>query len=799
MRGGQTCAEGPVVRRRVWLYALATPLLVGAILLASSPAAQAEPDPVAESLALPDEESPDLAGRHPAIRYVILYEVRPAVEREDDCDSDMINPGLLGGIAGGLIGWGVEEAGCQNFSFDFVADLFWGLATDAAFNIVRILSMVGLWLVELVYSFRLVEWMDGPASELSEAMHRNYVGRLGLNDFAVFLAVAYSGFRLLTRKTARGLSELAISLLIAVLGATLVDNPTAILEGSLPYAIGTSGAMLQLATNPEGNPDGAIPDEVEGATTIEDGEYHHLVRPLTDRLHEAIVGQPYDLVNWGRVLEGTDCADAREAILADETIHAMEGGDRARQMMRDAGCGAEADFNARPSATRFAMAVLAIVVTMVIDLLLGVVSFGVAGAQFTLAGLVVILAVAWVIAILPGTGRQIGLRYLGTGLQACTVIVVGSFVLSMLLVITTELLAGDHELGLMERFVLLIIAVIMLFRFRKRLLTMTQDIVTHATEKLQTTDDESGFGANLLSPAAAGASFGIGKNLLDKAMGRAVSAKLPKKRAAAEADGGADAAGGGGGGGGGRGGGGAPARTSRGARMRRALLTATGKVGRVAGRGAVGLPGATARFAGTTVGHAAGMKHQFKPTMKAIGNWASPLRRTRAGAHMVSYGTQRGLALTGQATGRVHDAMGDYFNARLAEGKGRFHGARNSRTLIRRLEAGSQQPWQPKQRPEPWRPPSPESTRRAEAVRRVREGDRRLLEAEFKPMPRPRNMSRKEWMDFRVGIDEASRRASVRRPRFGGPSSPWPRPAPPPEPPTPPEPPGQSGDRPSGT
>jgi hypothetical protein len=391
------------------------------------------------------------------------------------------------------------------------ADLIWGVLTELVFWGTRAIAWLGLWAIEWAYSFNLVDVFTEPAVEFADSLQREYVGPLGLNDFALFLALAYSGYQLFRRRTALGLGELAISLLVVVFGAMLVANPAWLMRSALPFTIDLSAGLLDVATGLS-TEDDTTPGRSSDA---DDDGNRRAVRPLTSALFHALVEQPYDLIGWGELLTG-DCATKRDEILAnndmdpdsDQARNHMRGGvagtvggaidkvpgagadiigDAASEHLPGGDCAARADFNADPSMERAGMAMISLTVTAIVVTLLAVVALTIVAAQLVLAGHLVVTPFAVAMGTVPGTGRQLLVKFVGNVGQSYVVIIAMSFLLAMLLVGTSVILGGGN-VPLLHRYIVLLVAGAVMFRLRKRLTSAVQYMTIRTTEKLQTRD-----------------------------------------------------------------------------------------------------------------------------------------------------------------------------------------------------------------------------------------------------------------------------------------------------------------------
>ncbi|HSK97585.1 MAG TPA: hypothetical protein VK891_13280, partial [Euzebyales bacterium] len=367
-----------------------------------------------------------------------------------------------------------------------IGDVLWWSFTDLLFALTRLVTVFGIWLVEWAYSFRIVDLARGPAVNVAERLDDDIVGPLGLGDFAVFLAVFYSGYKLLRRQTGLGVSELVTSLVIAVLGAVVVANPAWLVDNLLPYFIDASGAIVQLGSDEE---------DVERSESVAANE---LVRPLVDELFDKLIVQPYDLISFGYLLE-PECAAARDSHLRSEDWSYRDG-DNIRDALRDADCDRAADFNEDATLERLGMALISLLVACIVCVLLIMVAVTVIGSQFVFLAVLALVPLWAVLAIVPGTLRQVGLRGVYTAGRSGIAIPAATFLLTLLLILSSEVLGDETIERLEERWLVLGIGASLLVTHRTALIDLASELVLRATQQLET-KDPGGIGASLLSPA----------------------------------------------------------------------------------------------------------------------------------------------------------------------------------------------------------------------------------------------------------------------------------------------------------
>src|SRR5690606_30300479 len=161
------------------------------------------------------------------------------------------------------------------------------------------------------------------------------------------------------------------------------------------------------------------------------------------------VRDPYDTINWGRPLTDTQCAAPRNQILASGP-HGYD--DTPRQLMAEAGCDAEAEFNVQAGADRLIGAVLYATATGVALVLLVVTAFTLVVAKGLSIFLVALLPVALYAGVFPGAGRSLLWHWVSALVRVLALIVAMGIFLALLISGLTGLLSLTR--GVWERFLL---------------------------------------------------------------------------------------------------------------------------------------------------------------------------------------------------------------------------------------------------------------------------------------------------------------------------------------------------------
>lgn len=392
------------------------------------------------------------------------------------------------------------DIGYDGGAWNNIQRKFFGLLTELAFGVVRWLLGIALWLVRWAYGFGVADALGDPALRIGRLYEAEFIGPVGLRQAAIFAALAWAGYHGLRGRLQMAAGELLVSLIVAALGGIILANPQGYLTGMFDTTTRLSGVFLALGTGAE------PPDTPQASTAVLD--------PLAGHLHAAFIEQPYDLLNWGEPLTGA-CAAARDRIVATGP-HGSE--DEPREVMRAAGCGAQADFNHDPTAERLGGALLTLVATAAVVLLLALISITLLVAQIITVLLFAVAPFALVFGLVPGGGREVMWRWAG-GLARVFLAIVGmSFVLSLLLLVVDGLLAASEGASIMERFSLLVLVTIGMFIVRKRVVASGAHLAERLGQRLAGARGTA-RGGGWMAPAAAGgiSGFALGSALRESA------------------------------------------------------------------------------------------------------------------------------------------------------------------------------------------------------------------------------------------------------------------------------------------
>lgn len=393
------------------------------------------------------------------------------------------------------------DIGCDEGAWNHLSRKGYCFFTDFAFQGGRASTSIALWLIGWAFGFGVYDTLGATAIGIADLYTTRIIGPLGLNHIVWFYAISWAAFTALRGRLMMAGGELLVSFVAALLAAFLLANPAGYLEGTFRLMGAASTVIL---TN------GEVDDLDSGLDST-----HMHVEPLQAQLHETFVEIPYDYINWGTADMPEQCRYARELIL----LHGPHGsnGDPRRLMQSIDGCRPLRDFNHDPSGARLFGAFLVLTAAAIMMVLIGLVSLTVIVAQILAVVLFAFAPFAALMAVVPGSGRELAFRWFAALARTVFVVIGMSMVLSLLLLSVQALLDGTTGLGLIERFTLVNVAIVGVFIVRKRIVASGAQLANQLGQGFRAGGaggGRGGGGAWGSSPAVAGATgFAIGSQL----------------------------------------------------------------------------------------------------------------------------------------------------------------------------------------------------------------------------------------------------------------------------------------------
>ena len=443
--------------------------------------AQTPPDPDPPALPAPDP-APSPAPTPPA-------PTPPADDDEDDdgptSREDADN--LVGFEQYGDYPLSHYEIGCDEGAWNHVNRKAWCAGQAWPFEGAKMMVGFANSVITWSLNFELADRFDEQIGRLATAYDQRIVGGLQLEHVMWLLACWWVAWLLLRQRTAEAMGELAMSGLAAAFGALLIANPAGYMGGAIDTIKEMNNTVLQATS---GSDDGDMA-AVVGA-----------------QLESSFVAAPYDIINWGRPLEGA-CADTRNAILE---LGAFGNNDTPRDMMEDAGCQREADFNHDPGMDRAAASIMLAGGSVFLTILMAVLAIVLMAAQFVLLPIWASVPIVMTLAIFRGT-RSFAFSWAGWNatIFLISMAVVGT--LAFVATSTTWVLQETSGISILQRMVLVDVMVIVGFILRKRLMKGATRAGRNLASKLN--EITPGRRSADLMPMGAGGDF-TGNNMRDR-------------------------------------------------------------------------------------------------------------------------------------------------------------------------------------------------------------------------------------------------------------------------------------------
>jgi hypothetical protein len=396
-------------------------------------------------------------------------------------------------------------------------DRLMGWFTSLAFLVGRSAMQLALWLVDWAYTFDIKQYTDMTA-RIAGRYDVRIIDRWQLSDICWLALAAYCGFTALRNRMSKAGGEFLVSFVVAGLAFVLFANRAFYMDYTADAIRLASDDLLLAATGAGGEAPGS--DQAPGSPNPESPQLQQarrtrVIRPVQKVLHEEFVERPYVQLNWGSDLDDPKCI----AVLNNITSTGWdEHGWPARYMERsDCPLKAEiARFNRDVGGTRLFSSVLIMIMALIVAAMLALSAGTVVLAKFLLAVLFALVPFVTVAGVLPGYGRRVVWTWLGALVQVFLVAAGMAFLLSLMLIGTSEVLVATADAEPLERWGVMLVVVAVVFLTRKRLLTGSQAFSTSLSNAM-----------TRLSPATAhwqgGSSVGFDFDRTDRLIGRNAS------------------------------------------------------------------------------------------------------------------------------------------------------------------------------------------------------------------------------------------------------------------------------------
>ena len=337
---------------------------------------------------------------------------------------------------------------------------FWSAVTDFSWSYYRNFVALVLWFLDWVLRLEWMGLIAAPLLEIGDALQR-VVNDLGLVPTFLTITAAVAGLWMLRGRMATGLWDVLIACIISSLAIGVFAHPVRMVAGPDGYIVNANHlgqeVVAALATG-----------------DAKDKDPETLRRAQTGQLVDVFVRQPLQMINYGKVVDGTPC----EATY-NEAAQAGPYGPASTMRDKIAACDkALGDYAAAPSAN-MAGSALIFQPSGFIILLLAVLLGGSVLAASVWAMYQSVHAIwALVSGLLPGGSRGSILQVIAEVFVSLVIIVFTSVYLGVFLLVVQAMFKGSDNPA--RTFVLvdiiLVVGIIVFVRKRAQLKGMSQRI-----------------------------------------------------------------------------------------------------------------------------------------------------------------------------------------------------------------------------------------------------------------------------------------------------------------------------------
>ncbi|MDP2624505.1 MAG: hypothetical protein Q8Q29_11980, partial [Actinomycetota bacterium] len=178
----------------------------------------------------------------------------------------------------------------------------WAVFIDLGWGAYRLVVAIACWLVDWTLSFQWVEWLARPAIAMGDSMEA-IVTRFGVTAGLLTITACFAVLWMMRGRWALGIFELGMALIIASLAAGVLSNPVRTIAGPDGLLMDARDAGLTMAVGLNSGGD------VSGSST-------ELRREVVGMMADTFIRAPHQMINFGKLLDGTECADAYQDAVA---------------------------------------------------------------------------------------------------------------------------------------------------------------------------------------------------------------------------------------------------------------------------------------------------------------------------------------------------------------------------------------------------------------------------------------------------------------------------------------------------
>ncbi|ACZ32439.1 putative integral membrane sensor protein (plasmid) [Xylanimonas cellulosilytica DSM 15894] len=346
---------------------------------------------------------------------------------------------------------------------------FWSQITDGSWVLYRSFCALALWFIDWVMSFTWINTIAAPLLAVGDAM-RSVLQSIGLAPTLLALTGLMAMLWMIKGRSTTAVYEIAIACIIGALALGVFADPVRMVAGPDGFIVNAAQTGQQLAAElSTGNAEGQSAEQLQAAQT--------------GQLVDTFIRQPTEMVNFGRVLDGTKCESAYNDVLRDGP-YGNESDIRDAVDDCDSNLG---DYAANPSSGMALGSLVFMPASFVVLLLGGAIGFAVITAAVRAMYQSLKSIVTFITGMLPGGGRGSLMLTAAEVLVSMLIVVFTSIFMSIFMLIIQALFASDANDSVAQAFVItdiVIVAGIVVFtRQHKQIKALSGRIATWMAQR----------------------------------------------------------------------------------------------------------------------------------------------------------------------------------------------------------------------------------------------------------------------------------------------------------------------------
>ncbi|MFI0772601.1 hypothetical protein ACH4TQ_48260 [Streptomyces sp. NPDC021218] len=223
------------------------------------------------------------------------------------------------------------------------------LLLGGLFTLVRLMVGLACWLIKTAFDFPLLKLLLRPAQQVSDEYNKIVVDTLGLKGLLLSWAFVFGLILFQRGKVGRGLGEIMLTLMIAAIAASSLIRPDYLLgrHGPLEQTHQAAMEVTQITVDSHwgdgssDDPCNMVMGPIQDACKKTDVHAASVAQPIQDVLTDVLVVKPYQLLQYGRILDPKDPGDKKAYAAHLKWVRGKEYDTAAKRAEREKVCKAE--------------------------------------------------------------------------------------------------------------------------------------------------------------------------------------------------------------------------------------------------------------------------------------------------------------------------------------------------------------------------------------------------------------------------------------------------------------------------